>query len=79
MQNINNLKDIAKQVAMENDDNYEDDLIDDYVEEYEEFNKNFAKKRWWVNIIIFLTDILETLINAAITIAITWAGKAVCD
>ena len=53
MQNINNLKDIAKQVAMENDDSYKDDLIDDYVEEYEEFNKNFAKKRWWVNIIIF--------------------------
>ena len=46
MQNINNLKDIAKQVALENDENYEDDLIDDYVEEYEEFNKNFSKKRW---------------------------------
>ena len=45
LQNINNLKDIAKQVAMENDDNYEDDLIDDYVQEYEEFNKNFSKKR----------------------------------
>ena len=45
LQNINNLKDIAKQVAMENDENYEDDLIDDYVEEYEDFNKNYSKKR----------------------------------
>ena len=45
LQNINNLKDIAKQVAMENDENYEDDLIDDYVEEYEGFNKNYSKKR----------------------------------
>ena len=45
LQNINNLKDIAKQVAMDNDENYEDDLIDDYVEEYQEFNKNNSKKR----------------------------------
>ena len=50
------MKDIAKQVAMENDDNYEDDLIDDYVEEYEEFNKNFSKKRWFLILFIFLKD-----------------------